>query len=72
MGTSAAGPWKGLWLRRGYDPRSSAASTEERKRARGYQGIEIKMPAKRCALPAGIREQTFSKTFIRFESGSGG
>ena len=48
---SAAGPWKGLWLRRGYDPRSVAASEEERKLARGYQAVDLKLPAKRC-VPA--------------------
>ena len=47
----AAGPWRGLWLRRGYDPRSPALSDEDLKLARGYQGLELKLPAKRCGAP---------------------
>ena len=38
----SAGPWKGLWVRRGYDPRLDPA-------ARQWQALEFPVPTAWCA-----------------------
>lgn len=44
-----AGPWRGLWIKRGYDPRR-AKTDAERRAARSYQVIDVKLPAARCGF----------------------
>ncbi len=48
-----AGPWRGLWIRRGYDPRQ-AKTDEDRKAARSYQVIDVKLPNPRCGFRASL------------------
>ncbi len=45
-----SGPWRGLWIRRRYDPRRAKAG-EERRLARSYQVIEVRVPPTRCVSP---------------------
>ena len=42
-----AGPWRGLWIHRGYDPRRAKAG-EERRLARSYQVVELKVLPAKC------------------------